>query len=65
MRARKAVRVINALIADKRGSLELVERRRWTEQMKEEARRILRDDIAALGLARDVLKCHVPKPMVY
>lgn len=56
MQARKAVRVINALIADKRGSLAGIDRRRWPELMKEQARKLLREDIAALGLARDVLK---------
>lgn len=45
MQARKAIRIINALIADKRGSL-----------VKEQARKLLQEDIAALGLARDVLK---------
>lgn len=56
MQARKAVRVINALIADKRGSLSGIDRRRWPALMKEQARKLLREDIAALGLARDVLK---------
>lgn len=56
MQRAKAVRIINMLILDKSASLRDVDRRRWSELMKEQARKLLREDIAALGLARDVLK---------
>lgn len=52
----KAIRIINAIISMKVGSKNNIDRYRWNDKMKEEARRMVQEDIDALRMAKDALK---------
>jgi len=52
----KAIRIINAIIRMKVGNKYNIDRYRWNDKMKEEARRMVQEDIDALRMAKDALK---------
>lgn len=52
----KAIRIINAIISMKVENKFNIDRYRWNDKMKEEARRMVQEDIDALRMAKDALK---------
>ena len=56
MTAAKAIRIINALISEKVGNKNNIERYRWSESQKEMARKMMQEDIDALRFAKEAIK---------
>lgn len=52
----KAIKIINAIISLKVGNKNNIDRYRWNEKMKEEARLMVQEDIDALRMAKEALR---------
>lgn len=51
----KAIRIINAIISMKVGNKNNIDRYRWNDAMKEQARKMVQEDIDALRMAKEAL----------